>query len=436
MNKGLLISILIFAFGLQACRHQTEEKIAAEVKSGLDTSIVQPGDSLVRMANALYESGDEEKARKLYQEAAAMDNADGHFNLAYRFALDREKSVFHFSAAARKGHAEALDQCLDLLFFRAVNLSFADPQRAMDIIETAKKHNPNLEIFEEDIKVQTIRKCLEAGPFDKDRFLSQYKIKESDLEQPYDVWELAEEASRGGRFGNPNPTLVLQLVSRGGIVPAELESAVDSAYQNWKANKEFEFNICDFITSGFGMGYCAYRKQELEDIENKARVVKLSKQLKNTAGGKLQEAYNIASMYFEDKAWNEELNGGSGYAAWTVYSIMSQKNNYLNLIEKIRSSNLDSIQALGDSSIVLNQLYQSIVDTLEKGPITDLNAEVNLEGFRSVQKHWVKYRDSSAYLFSLIAPAVKKQQWINWFTVVRIKELRELDNRYAISNQL
>jgi len=436
MNKGLLISILIFAFSLQACRHPTDILTAGDAKSGLDTTSVQPGDSLVRMAHAFYDSGDEEKARKLYQQAAAMDNADGHFNLAYRFELDREKSVFHFSAAARKGHAEALDQCLDLLFFRAVNLSFADPQRAMEIYETAKMNNPTAEIFEEDRKVHTLKKCLEAGPFDKDRFLSQYRIKQSDLEQPYDVWELAEEASRGGRFGTPNPQLILQLISRGGFVPAELESAVDSAYQNWKANKVFEFNICDFISSGFGMGYCAYRKQELEDIENKARVFKLSKQLENNAGEILQGAYNVASKYFETKAWNEELNGGSGYAAWTVYSIMSQKNNYLNLIEKIRSSNLDSIQALGDSSIVLNQLYQSIVDTLKKGPITDFNAEVNLEGFQSVQKQWMKYRDSSAYLFSLIAPAVKKQQWINWLTVVRIKELRDLSDRIAISHQL
>jgi hypothetical protein len=81
-------------------------------------------------------------------------------------------------------------------------------------------------------------------------------------------------------------------------------------------------------------------------------------------------------------------------------------------------------------------LYKSLVDTLKTGPITDFNAEVNLEGFQSVQKHWIKYRDSSAYFFSLLSPKVKKQQWINWLTVVRIKELRELGDRIAISHQL
>ena len=99
----------------------------------------------------------------------------------------------------------------------------------------------------------------------------------------------------------------------------------------------------------------------------------------------------------------------------------------MDLIEKINSSyERDSITTIGDSDKILNQIYQKVLDKLKNSPITDFNAEVNVSGLRSVQRLWIKYRDSSVLLFSQIDPLVSKQQWNNWLTALRVNELRDI----------
>jgi len=212
------------------------------------------------MADKAFNSGQEEKAKKLYMEAAAMNNAEAHFAIAYKFIVSEEERIFHFSEAAKMGHAEALEYVLDALFFRSNSLTDTKPELALEIYNLAKSHNPSLTIYDEEHKISTIKKSIEADPFDVDEFIKKYKISKGEISVPYGIWELAAEASRGGRFVNPNPKLVLQLVSRGGSVPAELMSAIDSVYFNWKKNKVFEFNVCDYVTSRDGISYCSTKE--------------------------------------------------------------------------------------------------------------------------------------------------------------------------------
>ena len=85
-------------------------------------------------------------------------------------------------------------------------------------------------------------------------------MKDEDGVPPYyDIWELAEEASKGGRFGKPDPELVFNLVMRGGSVPDEFESAVNEVYHNWKNGIVMQFCICDHVVSDVGIGYCSVR---------------------------------------------------------------------------------------------------------------------------------------------------------------------------------
>ena len=45
----------------------------------------QQGKDLVAMADKAYEAKQEDKARKLYEQAAAQGNSDAHFALAYKY---------------------------------------------------------------------------------------------------------------------------------------------------------------------------------------------------------------------------------------------------------------------------------------------------------------------------------------------------------------
>jgi tetratricopeptide (TPR) repeat protein len=296
--------------------------------------LCQTSQNYLNMANKAYDLGNKDKAKELYTKAAAMNNPDAHYALAYKFVITPEEKIFHFSEAAKMGHSEAVAEMFDALLFRANSLSLANPEKAYEIYKQAKSHNPALSFFNEEGYVSTIKKCIEAGYLDEKKFIEQYNVKEIELNSTYSIWELAAEASRGGRFGPPNTKLVLQLVCRGSSVPAELEFAVDSVYGNWKANKNFEFNVCNYVSSGSGLSYCSAKAEKEANKEYLNRIKELTPKLKNNAGDLLIHAFSVAGNFIEEKAWKEELHGGSGYAAWTRESIMQQKSEYLDLIEK------------------------------------------------------------------------------------------------------
>lgn len=395
----------------------------------LNTSVFcQTSQEYIEIADKAFDTGEEDKAKELYLKAAAMNNADAHFAIAYKFVVSKEESIFHFSEAAKMGHAKAVAEVFDALFFRANSLTDAKPELALKIYNIAKTSNPSLTFFNEEDEVSTIKKCIEAGPFESKAFIEKYGIKENELnDYYYSIWELAAEASRGGRFGSPNPKLVLQLVCRGGFVPMELGYAVDAAYINWKANKVFEFNVCDYVGSGSGLSYCSEKAEKDANKEYLLRINELSSKLKNNAGGLLMNSFSVAGRFIEEKAWKEELHSGSGYAAWTRDSIMQQKKEYLDLIEKINNDiRPDKLIQRNDSDRILNKTYQAVINRLKKKPITSFNASIDEEGVRSVQRLWIQYRDTTAKLFSQILPSIDENTWKNWLTEIRIKELKQI----------
>ncbi|MCW2118637.1 lysozyme inhibitor LprI family protein [Flavobacterium sp. 7A] len=379
------------------------------------------------MADSAYTAGNKDKAKELYTTAASMNNPDAHYALAYKYVLTDEERIFHYSEAAKMGHQESVGAMFEALLFRANSLTLANPEQALEIYNQAKAQNPSLTIFNEKEYLATVKKCVEAGPFDAKKFIEQYNIKENELNGPYSIWELAEEASRGGRFGKPNTKLVLQLISRGSFVPAELEFAVDSIYKNWKANKPFVFNICDYVSSGSGLSYCSAKAEKQANKEYSIRIEKLTARLQHNAGNLLLPTFTVAEKFIEEKAWKEELNGGTGYAAWTRASIMKQKNDYLNLVEKINKGiKPDTLANCNEADRKLNKTYQRIVSQLKKKPINDFNASVDYEGLRSVQRLWIGYRDASAVLFHQLAPSISEIVWKNWLTEIRTKELNQI----------
>jgi uncharacterized protein YecT (DUF1311 family) len=406
LKKGLLFVIFFHVVGLIFC---------------------QSSQDYVAMADKAFKAGKKEDAKNLYLKAAAMNNGDAHFAIAYKFIVTDDESVYHFSVAAKLGNAEALGYALDELFFRAGSLTRASPEKAYALYQQAKKNNPSMKIYDEEEMISTIKKALEPGPFDATHFIKKYKITDEELADEYGVWELAQQASRGGRFGPPNPELVLQLVSRGGVVPAELIGAIGDTYQNWKNNKIDEFNICDYVTSGMGQAYCSAIDIKEADARFLIEIKDVSSKLKNNGGVLLPNAFRLASKFIEEKAWKEEGSDGSGYIAWANESIIKQKTDYLELVKKINNNvGLDSIVAVENADKELNNTYRKVLDSLTKKPMEDFKLPITAENVRSVQRRWILYRDSSAKLFAQIAPSVNENTWRRWLTEIRTKQLEEI----------
>ena len=163
-------------------------------------------------------------------------------------------------------------------------------------------------------------------------FCKKYDVLPHDDDAMYHVWRIAEDASKGDRFGKPDSKLILQLVSRVGWAPAELEYAVEATYKDWKAGKVKEFNICDYITSGGGMAFCASRANDSDEKDRDARLKATGQKIGDQASKLLGLAYASAVKFIDSKTSNEERHGGSGRGAWVIGSQMEQKNEYLDLV--------------------------------------------------------------------------------------------------------
>lgn len=382
----------------------------------------------VQKANALYGQNKKQEAKALYEKAALLNSAEAHFYLAYRYALSDDDRLFHYKQAALKGHGEAMGYFLDEAFFRRNDLFKADPFLSLDVYEKGKKANPAMQFYNEAERIRSIRYAVEAGPFDANAFVKKYSIDTGKMNQFYSVWEIAEEASRRqGRFADVDHKLLLQLISRGGGVPAELMIAIDTAYKVWKGKQKFEFDICNYVTSGYGMGYCARRGAAASEVQINKRLTKLTAGLKNGSGKYLKPAYTATAQFLEAKVWNEELHGGSGYAAWATESLVKQKREFIELIENLNSGKMPKdVTGVRDNDDRLNSVYNEALVKLRKKPLTDFNAEVNADGLRRTQRLWIPYRDATVALLYAMRPDVKKQQWMNWITEQRIRELTAL----------
>lgn len=372
------------------------------------------------------------KAKEYYLQAAKLGNADAHFALAYKFILPKKESIYHYAEAAKKGNADALDYALEELLFRADSLKAADPQRALALYYQVKKINPNLELYDEEAKLQTLKMCAEPKGFDSDKFMKKYEVKDEDDNFPfYDVWELAEEASVGGRFGKPNPELVLNLVCRGSWVPAELESAVPWAYDNWKKGKIKKFNICSYVTSGAGMGYCASQDEENDKVQRKQKLNKIRNKLGKDSQLLLKESYAAASSFIHQKVISEEAHQGTSASATEISSETYQLNEYLDLTEKIIGGYKPTPKNNFDKADeALNITYKKLLNYLKNKP----DYVPTPEGVKSAQIQWVPYRDASAKLFSSINPSTNEEFWKNWLTELREAQLQDILNYKAAVN--
>jgi TPR repeat protein/uncharacterized protein YecT (DUF1311 family) len=377
----------------------------------------------LKQADQVYEAGDHDAAKKLYVKAAKKGSPEAHFAIAYKYSVTPEESIYHFSEAAKRGHDEALDYALDALLFRANSLERANPQKALEIYKQAKKANPKIKLYDEDVKLKTIQMSVEPGLFDWKAFCKKYNVAPHDDEAMYHVWVIAEEASRGGRFGKPDPKLILQLVSRGGWAPAELEYAVEEVYKNWKSGTAKEFNICDYITSGGGMAFCASRTDDKDEKDRNARLKAIGQNLNERSRKLFYPAYASAVKFIEAKASNEEGHGGSGRGAWIIGSQIEQKNAYLDLVEKVSTGFKPSPKSsFAEADRKLNETYKKVMGGLKKRA-DDYNVP-RVDDVRTVQRLWIPYRDATVKLFMAINPAVGEDAWKIWATEVREAQLR------------
>lgn len=382
----------------------------------------------MELAYELYDEGRKEEAKVLFLEAAKNGNAEAHFYLGYAYVLDEEERTFRYEQAALGGHEQALPRYLEAVFLRSESIEKTDPIKALEVYRKAKKLNPNLSFYNEESIVELLNYAAELPPRTKDSFYQQYNIEKSS--HSYHVWELAEQASvKNEVFGEPDPELIFWLIVHGGSVPAEKGAAIEDFYRHWKNGKVVRFDICDYVTSGSGMGYCSSRAAKVAESKRAEALASFTQSIPTDKHALVNKAYKETEQFISLKARLEEMHGGSGRSAWVSGSIQSQKDDYLVFLKKVVDGFSGSVNTkFAETDRQLNKTYKQVMAMLKKAPsYPEIPAP---EELRKVQRQWIKYRDANTKLLSTLSN--DETDWSNWLTNERVKQLRDLAKNLEI----
>jgi hypothetical protein len=380
----------------------------------------------LKLADKLYQENKKEEAHQYYLKAAKKGSAEAHYNLAYRYVVDKEDAIYHYTEAAKLGHSDALHKVLELLFFRGNNLILANPKKALDIYKIAKSNNPELTFRNEQNDIEILKLASEVPLLDGKKLIEEYHLDQEPgfNTDDYFIWNLAEKASRGEFFTNPTPELVVQLIIKGGSVPAETAGAVKDYYAIWKNNNDLvEFNICNYVTSGQGLSYCAVRNEQHEIMKLEEDFLNLISNYDENLQELFANAYDSVSDFLDEKIWAEEGHDGSGYVMWAKDSLLNQKKEYLKLLEKVLKGYLPE----NKSSLVVNQKklnnqYINLCNELMNNPHQIGRFFITDKDLKEVQDLWIKCKDLNIELFSKISKCNDKKYWENYFISKRIEQ--------------
>lgn len=429
MKRKPFLCLLMFSSVFAGCAESDPQKDLDERQEKPDAEQRDIGRLYYSRAEKAYASEDREKAKELYMKAAEKDFADAHYALRINYDLSNEAREHHLTEAARKGHEKALRRKLENLLFRANSLTEADPDKAFALYKEAKKANPEIEVYSRWNIAELLRMAAEPEGFNAHEFMDKYSIEDHGDSWPrYSVWELAEEASRGGRFGEPDPELVFNLVIRGGLVPFEMKHAIKDTYKNWRNNEVEEFNIGDYVSSGMGTGYVASRRYKEDKKVRQKKLRDLRNSYNDKIASKLNKAYATAVDFFEYKASKEEGHYGTGRTHRVIFSQMRQKNDYLELLREIHEGFIPSPETdnLEEAKDRLYQKYRLSLYHLQNTEPPPASFRPDFNDLRKGHQLWLEYMHSSAELFSMLNPETDKNTWKIWFMEKRKEDYERI----------
>jgi hypothetical protein len=395
----------------------------------------QVSDLLKYRANAMVIEADElrdefpELARLLYERAAELGNAKAHYALSNLSPVSGKEILFHLKEAALMGYQEAVTGLIDYFFLPSDRFTL-DAVDLTSLIEKLLVEYPETTVDER--KYSIIKKAAEAGGVDLNKFFKKYGIQYDD--NPYFLWELAEESSRqNGRFRGPNMHLTFQLISRGGgdYYDFDKVQAIQDYYYLWKNNVPKEFLMEEYSTPTSNVVWkWAYNKErEREIVQRTEEFNAYLATIPSSIRELLKEEEEAFYAYLVGKVYSEEVHEGSGASVWVLSSLDYQQQEHLETIKKLLNKEIGLKEDLSfdnlDNETELQRVYESAISAIGKlgnhsGP------QFTIESIENTAKLWFTYRDKLIELLLVARPDISVREARIWINKKRIENLREL----------
>ena len=176
LRKALLL--ICISLGILSCKSKINEN-----QSSLEKAI------------KVYEAGNKDQAKEMFLELSKNGDFNADFELFYRYVNTPDQANKYLKNACINGHIEGMKNYLDRFLYRGNSLIYVNPKETLKIY---KQYLKNTKAEEDTQLTEFLSKCAEVPELNAKKFCKKYGIDINDEkfnEEPYYIWQLAEEAS-------------------------------------------------------------------------------------------------------------------------------------------------------------------------------------------------------------------------------------------------
>jgi uncharacterized protein YecT (DUF1311 family) len=209
--------------------------------------------------------------------------------------------------------------------------------------------------------------------------------------------------------------------------PAELDLRLKHL-ERLKTLKENEpFNICDDLTSGAMMGYCASLASRREDVKKQKVVDSFISTLTPQEKLAFEKLYDAFKTYQEKRTRGEVDISGTARAAMIIGEEEDLKDRFIKRVNDSQKCQIPmaSEADFKEADTKLNELYKELQKLSPDFFYSDTSG-ITPDSIKKTQRAWIKYRDSWVGFGRLKCSQISEDSWKALITNERIGELKDL----------
>lgn len=230
-------------------------------------------------------------------------------------------------------------------------------------------------------------------------------------------------------------------VCHGAKVPAELAGMVQDLYEAKKSGVlKTKFSYCNgYATSSVNTAECSNLKNNLALQGIKKSLDSITSDFADNQKALYQDLEKKAFEFFDIRA-NSEQNLSHSMAGSDISDMKLEQKKWLK--QSIEEFELGKLKMPISKDFLqvdktLNQEYKEVLQLIDSVSISCekrgyLGFTIRKENVKKSQRAWLKYRDALAKFGASRYQKTSMQDWQNWLSGIRIKELQDMKSDIKI----
>lgn len=214
-----------------------------------------------------------------------------------------------------------------------------------------------------------------------------------------------------------------------GGAPAELDGRLEHLdAMAGSSGKSGRFDLCDDITSGYMMGFCASRAAGAARTGRDRRVTALTATWSAAERAAFAKVRAAADSYFDASVEGEVDASGTARGAMAVGAREDLENTFAGALDAFEKGQLPQGTAaeFAAADRALNANYAAALNYYKAQAAESMAGSVNPQGIRDAERAWIRYRDAWVAFGTQKYPAAGVDAWRTYFTRERAQALKDL----------